>query len=445
MKKREILFIIMFFLIISVSGQKPTLELAFTAIDSTDYIQLDSIKVMNRSQGGDTVLYYPDTILVLDYQTGINEFCESTYKLQVFQNFPNPVESQTTVSIFVPEKDRVIIEVTDILGRLILKSARIMDKGFHSFQYSPGQGNINIFSAHWRGSSSSIKIIKTSSCSNREASIEYLGNRNSSLQLKTSGDIQNLPFSYGDTMLYIGYADTLQSGWIDIPENSKTHTFIFATNIPCPSTPTVEYEGQVYNTIQVYNQCWLKENLNVGLMIQGVNTMTDNGILEKYCYNNEPDSCIKYGGLYQWWEMMQYSTQQGVKGICPNGWHLPTDEEWKVLEGAVDSQYSIGDTIWDKKMFRGFDVGTNLKTTTGWYLGGNGIDLFDFSCQPGGYRNYAGLFGFGGPAGLWWTSNETEYNIERSWGRTLYYGLPETSRGTHGKEVGFSVRCLRDF
>ena len=78
--------------------------------------------------------------------------------------------------------------------------------------------------------------------------------------------------------------------------------------------------------------------------------MTDNGTMEKYCYNNEPDSCTKYGGLYQWDEMMQYTTQQGVQGICPPGWHLPTDEEWKVLEGAVDSQYGIGDPEWDIKV-----------------------------------------------------------------------------------------------
>ena len=82
-------------------------------------------------------------------------------------------------------------------------------------------------------------------------------------------------------------------------------------------------------------------------MIHGTMEQSNNGIIEKYCYNNEPDSCTKYGGLYQWNEMMQYTTQQGAQGICPPGWHLPTDEEWKVLEGAVDSQYGIGDPEWD--------------------------------------------------------------------------------------------------
>ena len=73
------------------------------------------------------------------------------------------------------------------------------------------------------------------------------------------------------------------------------------------------YEGQMYRTVQIGNQCWFKENLNVGTMIPGSQEMTDNSIIEKYCYENDPANCATYGGLYQWNEMMQYTTQQGTK------------------------------------------------------------------------------------------------------------------------------------
>ena len=66
-------------------------------------------------------------------------------------------------------------------------------------------------------------------------------------------------------------------------------------------------------------------------MIQIYQEMTNNGIIEKYCYDNDPVNCATYGGLYQWDEMMQYTTQQGTQGICPAGWHLPTDAEWTIL------------------------------------------------------------------------------------------------------------------
>ncbi|MDR3668834.1 MAG: FISUMP domain-containing protein, partial [Ignavibacteriaceae bacterium] len=68
----------------------------------------------------------------------------------------------------------------------------------------------------------------------------------------------------------------------------------------CKGIDIVNYSGQKYTTVQIGNQCWLKENLNVGVMINGSSEQTNNGIIEKYCYQNDPANCIKYGGLYQW-------------------------------------------------------------------------------------------------------------------------------------------------
>jgi uncharacterized protein (TIGR02145 family) len=236
-----------------------------------------------------------------------------------------------------------------------------------------------------------------------------------------------------------------ESGILDSPVTNETYSLEFATNIPCPGTPTVTYEGQVYNTIQIFSQCWVKENLNVGTMIPGAQEMSNNSVTEKYCYDNNPDSCTKYGGLYQWQEMMQYTTTQGAQGICPPGWHLPTDEEWKVLEGAVDSQYGIGDPEWDKEgELRGFDAGLNLKSIGGWYYEGNGSNLFGFSGLPGGYRSYDGSFYVVGKFGWWWASTEDDSIPAWSWYRGLRYDMADVIRWVSLKEGGSSVRCLRD-
>ncbi|NQV02170.1 MAG: hypothetical protein HQ542_05970 [Bacteroidia bacterium] len=429
-------------LMVNAFGQKPILELAFSAIDSAAYIQLDSIKVMNRTQGGDTVLFWPDVVLVLDYQVGIPETNNETGSLKVFQNFPNPVVDQTTISFYVPEKDNVSMIVSDMMGRVVLTSNRVLDKGTHSIMFTPGGGDLLFFTTQWRSESSTIKILQVASNSNGVCSLEFIGGESSSLQLKATEDIQSFYFSLGDELLYIGYSDTLQSGMLDTPETSEAYTFQFATNIPCLGTPTVTYGGQVYNTIQIFSQCWLKENLNVGTMIPGGQNMTDNSILEKYCYYNIEDSCSIFGGLYQWNEMMQYSIQEATQGICPPGWHLPTNEEWNVLEGAVDSQFGIGDPEWDNCDIRGFDAGTALKTTSGWYAGGNGTNLFGFSGLPGGYRNINGGFNGIGSSFYLWTS--TEYYSLYGWNRNLYYYPPGVYRYNYSKEYGFSVRCLQD-
>jgi uncharacterized protein (TIGR02145 family) len=210
---------------------------------------------------------------------------------------------------------------------------------------------------------------------------------------------------------------------------------------PCPGIQTVNYEGQVYNTVLIGDQCWLKENLNVGTMINGNEEMTNNGVIEKYCYNNDPANCDEYGGLYQWDEMMQYTITQGVQGICPAGWHIPSDDEWKILEGTVDSQYSVGHGVWNNTGERGYDAGLNLKSTSGWIGFGNGTDLFGYSAIPGGHHNYYGYFDLIDEYALFYTSSK--YGSE-PWYRSLSRFSDKVLRLNLHKGFGLSVRCLKD-
>lgn len=440
MKTKTFLTITALFLIISAIGQNSTIDLTFTATDSAAYIQVDYIKVMNRTQGGDTVLYWPDTVLSI-YFVGIPEISKREDAFQIFKNYPNPVTDQTTISLFVPEKDKVSMVVTDISGRIILKSNKLLDKGTHSFLFTPGEDNLYFFTAIFRDKSSSIKILQIASYSYKQISLKYLGSDDSSTQLKATKDIQSFAFNLGDELLHIGYANGLQSGILDNPGESDSYTFQFATNIACPGSPTVTYEGQVYSTIQIFSQCWLKENLNVGTMLQGNEEMTDNGVLEKYCYNNEPDSCSIYGGFYQWDEMMQYTTQLGTQGICPVNWHLPRDEEWKILEGAVDNMYGIGDPVWDQYWYRGFNASLNLKSTSGWNEEGNGTDLFGFSGIPSGSRTQWGDFVSLGVQSNWWSTRSGNPDVLQ---RYLRYNHDDVHSNFENRDRGYSVRCLRD-
>ena len=296
--------------------------------------------------------------------------------------------------------------------------------------------------AQWRESSSSIKILQGSSFSGHAASLEYLGAEDPSPEVKAAADIQAFPFDLGDELLYIANTGDLQAGMTDAPVSDETYTFQFATNIPCPGTPTVEYEGHIYNTIQIFSQCWLKENLNVGTKINGTHWMGNNGVKEKYCYGNSEDSCAKYGGLYMWNEAMQYSSIQGAQGLCPAGWHMPSDEEWKILEGSVDSFYEIGDDYWDAYQSRGFDAGKNLKSSSGWVNAGNGVDMFGFTALAGGDRGPEGLFYLAGYKGFFWSSTQRE-DYDK-----IYRNLSEThdvvQRNHISLLLGLSIRCLKD-
>ncbi len=230
----------------------------------------------------------------------------------------------------------------------------------------------------------------------------------------------------------------------NIGETSRSVTVVNESGgAPCPGTPTVtDADGNVYNTVLIGNQCWMKENLRRGTMIQGEDAMQDNGVVEKWCFDNEGENCQLYGGLYAWDEMMQYTEEEGVQGICPAGWHIPTDEEWKVLEGTVDSEYGVGDPEWDKfNFFRGYDAAYNLKADTGWAYNGNGCDAFGFSLLPGDVRNTNG--GFTGIPDCAWLWTSTKRN---QWGNFIRHVHPTNDRIWYAtsKDAGCSVRCLKD-
>ncbi len=442
MKTKYLLSVFAFGFLISAYGQRPTFELSFNAIDNAAYVQLDSIKVMNLTQVGDTVLYWPDTVLVLDYQVGIAEIYNEGEKLQVFQNYPNPVKDQTTLTLYLPEEGNVNLVMTDILGRQVINTEKILRRGFHSFRFTPGSGEIFFFTANWQSARSSIKILSSGNVSGLTNSLEYIGSEDTKPLFKSIKVTQDFSFSPGDELLYIGYTDTLQSGMLDAPEASDTYVFQFATNIPCPGTPTVTYEGQTYNTIQICGQCWLKENLNVGTMISAADPMGDDEVIEKYCYDDDSANCDIYGGLYQWNETMQYTTTQGAQGICPPGWHIPTDSEWKILEGTVDSLYGIGDNEWNG-FDRGFDAGKNLKTTYGWINNGNGTDTYGFTGLPAGNcGGGSGGFSWINSHAFIWSSTGNEYNT--GYFRMLFRMLNTIRRDNSGWDNGMSVRCLKD-
>ncbi len=195
---------------------------------------------------------------------------------------------------------------------------------------------------------------------------------------------------------------------------------------PCPGLPTITYAGKTYNTVLIGDQCWLKENLDVGNMIQGNVNMSDNGTIEKYCYDNNTTNCEIYGGLYEWDEAMQYVTIGGTQGICPSGWHIPSKSEFDVLNTMVNMN------------------GNALKAIGQGSGDGAGTNTSGFSALLAGYRtsnntfvfqdlNYHTTFWSSGDLGLWGAYYESLV------GPTNELGLPFGN-----KDGGSSIRCIKD-
>jgi len=440
MKKLFLLAILTLFLQMNLCSQT-AFELTFTAIDNTSYTTLDSIKIMNQTQGSDTVLHWPDTVLML-YHVSINEDYNNKLNFNVLQNYPNPVIDRTYIRIYVPEKDNIKMTITDVLGRQIINRERFLNKGYHEFSFKPGDAKIYFFTARLKSTSRSIKILNAGQHTNGQCLLDYIRGYNITTQTKSTSATQGFSFTIGDKLLYIGYSNAIQSGIQASPEANDDYIFQFATNITCPGTPTIDYGGQIYNTIQIYNQCWMKENLNVGTKINSSILPRDNDTIEKYCFNNSAYICDNTsGGLYSWDEMMNYTYETGGQGICPNGWHIPDDIDWQILEGAVDGEYKIGNSEWDNYQWRGMDAGGNLKQagTTNWEPPNNGAtDAFGFTALPGGYFVQNAFWGFG-YKGYFYSSD-----IEDNFYRNIDWNQVMIQRNTGGGALAISVRCVKD-
>ncbi|MEI7981959.1 MAG: FISUMP domain-containing protein, partial [Bacteroidota bacterium] len=200
---------------------------------------------------------------------------------------------------------------------------------------------------------------------------------------------------------------------------------------PCQGTPTITdiRDGKTYNTVQIGAQCWMRENLNIGTMIPGSSEQTNQSAIEKYCYNDDEANCIVYGGLYQWNNMMQWSTIERTQGICPTGWHLPTDGEWTTLTDFLGGVSVAGGSM--KEEGTAHWTAPNTGATNG----------SNFTALPGGQRNFDGYFSEISNNAFFWSSSQIDVGIE--WPRILTYNHPGVYRNSFLQSFGFSVRCLK--
>ncbi len=183
----------------------------------------------------------------------------------------------------------------------------------------------------------------------------------------------------------------------------------------------------------------------------------DNGIIEKNCYDNDPTNCDVYGGLYDWDEMMQYSSSDNgiigtTQGISPPGWHIPTDAEWKTLEmylGMTQSEV-------DSTGLRGTNEGDKLKEigTSHWnFPNESATNESGFTALPGGEGDYqrgsyqTGLFDGLGEQANFWTATKSNNPLNPNlfaWRRDLEDWYSRMDRYESQTFRTFSVRCVKD-
>lgn len=218
---------------------------------------------------------------------------------------------------------------------------------------------------------------------------------------------------------------------------------------PCPITRTLtDASGNTYNTVQIGSQCWMKENLRTKKYADGTTISQGSGTSTTTAYwyypNNSSSNMSTYGLLYNWKAVMRSSSSSSanpseVQGICPTGWHVPSDAEWTQLTNYVKSQSQYGCNR---------QIAKALAATTGWKSSSSTCDVGNtpsnnnatgFRALPAGYYNGScDQFGY---YAMFWSATESSTGPYRHY---LIFCNARVTRNGGSKSSGYSVRCVKD-
>jgi len=394
----------------------------FISFEGTgDTTAIATIKVYNLTNGDSAALMGTD-ILHLIPAGGIASLGNSDGSVKIY---PDPVKDKSVLTFSAPASGIALISIFDINGKTVSQVSTFLSQGGQNILISGMTTGMYLVKISGPGYSHSAQFVSQSNSRN-PAKIEYVsGDKVQSIiktgQRKSKSSTIEMPYTSGSVLLYKSISGQYTTIITDVPTGSKTITVYFAV---CRDA-----DNHTYPIMQAGTQTWMAANLNVGSRIIDTTSSHNNGITEKYCYENKESNCDIYGGLYQWNEMMNYDTVPGIQGICPLGWHLPTDGEWTTLITWLG-----GDSIAGGKM--------KETGTTHWaYPNTGATNEIGFTALPGGYRYYSGTL-FITDYATFWSSSESLSS--GAWYRLLQFNFNYVVRRAYTKENGYSVRCLMD-
>jgi uncharacterized protein (TIGR02145 family) len=238
----------------------------------------------------------------------------------------------------------------------------------------------------------------------------------------------------------------------DLSPNTTYYVRAYATNsegtaygndIRFTTPPlAVDIEGNKYHTVVIGGQIWMSENLRVihyrnGAMIPVIEDNNEWVQTHHGAYSmalNRDEVFYNAHAVFD------------DRGLAPVGWHVPTDAEWKILEGEVDTRFKVGDAEWDNELERGYDAGGNLKASEDyiWFPPNSGAtNTSGFTAVPAGWRwGNTGELATGGGQASFWTS--TVFDEYKCWARCIFFDDTRVHRFYYAMTYGGSVRCVKD-
>jgi uncharacterized protein (TIGR02145 family) len=418
---KKLLFLSAIICALNVNAQNYLITFAGSGASTT----VSTVKVENLTKGTSLTLN-GDDILRLTGTVGISQV--DYKKLSGMKLYPNPMTGNSILQISPPVEGNAIITVFDMTGRLVAQIQSFLEKYQQEFRLSgissglyliSVKGNTYQYSEKLLCNGSSEGTISIEKISNNQAVIE----KTSKMDHKGDQATVDMLFTYGDRLKFTATSGNYSTVLTDIPTDNKTVTFKL---LACTDS-----DNSNYPVVQIGTQVWMAENLRATKyrngtaipLVPGTNEGWLNLNTPAYCWYNNDESANKasYGALYNW-----YTVNTG--NLCPTGWHVPNDEEWRTLTTYLGGLNAAGGKLKETGTTHWASPNTSATNETG------------FTALPGGTLCHS--FIYIGNFGLWWSV--TEILTISAWNRYLSYNSGTVVFDYPYKVCGLSVRCLKD-
>jgi uncharacterized protein (TIGR02145 family) len=413
------------------SAQNISITFSATSGDNS----IDTVKVTNQRTTRSVTLP-GDQTLALSPITGL-----SAIPIVADQEiiYPNPFQGNAAFISVVQESQTVYLKIQNLMGQVVSQTTVFIQPGTNEFSISVSTSGIYLVTMSTVKRTVSYKIFCTDAAGGRNA-VLYHGNtsggngNHTELKLNGTQSGYTLGYSLGDILQYRCKSGNNITIITDSPSSSRNYSVDFA--------PCADPDGTHYQVVQIGDQWWMAENL---AWLTEVSPVWFGSPTANYYYVYEyqgtsvaeakkSSNYQKYGVIYNWLAAMNGAVgskenPSGVQGACPTGWHLPSQAEWDELIN-----------------FLGADAGFKMKATSGWVeSSGSGNNSSGFNGLPGGLRitDQSGGFRGLGAYGYFWSASEYSGTIAFHTTLNWFTSVVQSIYADY-KDVGISVRCLRD-
>jgi len=392
---------------------------------------------------------------------------EMPAEFKLGSSYPNPFNPRTTVPFYAPKNTRAVITVHNILGQEVMRTGADVSAGSHEIQVnlggrvSQGQYILRVQGDGFSLAQSLTFVSAGIGGGNPEITVRPVGRASPSIPSIPSipsnfHQINNEPIYRIVVPESQGFSGLVVEVPARVSHDLGTLTLVKKNVCPDGFVCIMDIDGNLYKTVVIGEQVWMAQNLRVSRYRDGTDiasglsdigwwsTRTGAYAIYPYTYLNDNDSdevtygidsdekmANAYGKLYNWHAV------DDPRGLCPDGWHVPTELEWMIQLDYLGGPDGNGGKL---KATR-----TDPDPHPRWESPNSGAnDETGFSALPAGHRNREGLFWQIGETGFWWTSTVHDLLGNQAWMYLLNHDDSDIATYHHPKEFGFSVRCLRN-